>query len=85
MSASTPKSRAISSASTRQVGGQDRIINGVDGAMSGDESLNRSMPTGLPPGTGTGGTRTPGSVTGSIGDSTGIDGIQVRISFFLIT
>jgi len=75
MSASTPKSRAISSASTRQSGGEERIINGVDGAMSGDESLNRSMPTGIP-GTGTGGTRTPGSATGSLGDSTGIDGIQ---------
>ena len=44
--------------------------------MSGDESLNRSMPTGIP-GTGTGGTRTPGSAAGSLGDSTGIDGIQV--------
>merc|ERR1712150_365301 len=50
LSVATPKSRAISSASTRQTG--------VDGAMSGDESINRSMPTGMP---GTGGTRTPGS------------------------
>jgi len=80
LSSSTPKSRAISSASTRQSRGQDRIINGGDGAMSGDESLNRSMPTGLPPGTGTGGTRTPGSVTGSIGDSTGIDGMQAAVA-----
>ena len=76
MSSSTPKSRAISSASTRQSGGEERIINGVDGAMSGDDSLDRSMPTMIP-GTGTGGTRTPGSATGSLGDSTGIDGIQV--------
>ena len=83
LSASTPKSRAISSASTRQSGGEDRIVNGVDGAMSGDDSLNRSMPT-MPPGTGTGGTRTPGSATGSLGDSTGIDGMQVRSNTIVV-
>ena len=44
--------------------------------MSGDESINRSMPTGMP---GTGGTRTPGSATGSLGDST-VEGRAVRNS-----
>merc|ERR1712038_492472 len=80
LSASTPKSRAISSTSTRQSGGEDRIVNGVDGAMSGDDSLNRSMPT-MPPGTGTGGTRTPGSETGSLGDST-IEQIPVAANIY---
>ena len=46
--------------------------------MSGDDSLNRSIPI-MPPGVGTGGTRTPGSATGSFGDSTG-DGLQVSHS-----
>jgi hypothetical protein len=32
------------------------------------------------PGTGTGGTRTPGSATGSLGDSTGIDGIHPPVA-----
>ena len=77
-SSSTPKSRAVSSAS-RPMAVDGRIINGDGGAavaISGDDSLNRSYPT-MPPGTGTGGSRTPGSVTGSIGDST-VDGMQVR-------
>ena len=47
--------------------------------MSGDESINRSMPTGMP---GTGGTRTPGSATGSLGDST-VEGMAVRNSIKL--
>merc|ERR1719510_2913438 len=76
LSVATPKSRAISSASTRQTGVDDKIVNGVDGAMSGDESINRSMPTGMP---GTGGTRTPGSATGSLGDST-VEGMAVPVA-----
>ena len=59
------------------------MINGeaaVDGAISGDDSLQRSMPT-MPPGVGTGGTRTPGSITGSIGVSTG-DEMQVGVIRF---
>jgi len=76
LSVATPKSRAISSASTRQTGVDDKIVNGADGAMSGDESINRSMPTGMP---GTGGTRTPGSATGSLGDST-VEGRAVPVA-----
>ena len=80
LSSSTPKSRAISSVSARPIGVEGVMINGdaaVDGAISGDDSLQRSMPT-MQPGIGTGGTRTPGSITGSIGVSTG-DEMQVGV------
>ena len=80
LSSSTPKSRAISSVSARPMGVEGVMINGeaaVDCAISGDDSLQRSMPT-MQPGVGTGGTRTPGSITGSIGVSTG-DEMQVGV------